>query len=418
MRKVMAVARREFIERVRTKGFWIAMALGPMVFAAMILLPAMLMRGGAARSIVVVDGTTGGLGARITEIIDSSAAFDAIRIPDGPNVTDSLTKEVVAKRLHGFLVLPADIVESARAEYRASSVSGFEANERLERALRQSILVARLERAGVDPRVVARATPRVELDTRKISRGKTTEQTAVQSFALAYIMAMMLFMSIIVYGTGIMTSVLEEKSSKVIEVLISSVTPMELMAGKLGGVGAVSLVQFGVWGASMQLMLSQRSALMRGMSTNDVASVFQLPSVTAGTALIVVLFFIGGFLLYSAMYAAVGAMSNNLQEAQQAGQPITYALMVGLFGMFAMLNNPNSTVATVLSFVPFTAPIIVPVRWTAGNLQPAEVALAFVSLLVGVLAVVWIAGRIYRVGILMTGKRPSLRELVRWVRTA
>ena len=418
MHKIMAVMRREFIERVRTRGFWIGTALGPVLFAAMILMPTLLMRGGGSRTIVVVDGTAGGLGERITQLIDSSAIFDATRVVDGPNVTDSLTREVAAKRLHGFLVLPADLVESARAEYRATSVAGFEANERLERALRQAILAVRLERAGVDPTVVTRATPRVELDTRKISRGKTTEQTAFQSFALAYIMAMMLFMSILIYGAGIMTAVLEEKSSKVIEVLISSVRPMELMAGKLMGVGAVSLVQFGVWGASMQLMLSQRSALMSSMSGNNVASIFQLPSLTAGTALIVVLFFLGGFLLYSAMFAAVGAMSNNLQEAQQAVQPINLTLMVGLFGMFAMLNNPNSTVATVLSFVPFTAPIIVPVRWTAGNLAPTEVALAFVSLLLGVLAVLWIAGRIYRVGILMTGKRPSIRELVRWVRTA
>jgi len=270
----------------------------------------------------------------------------------------------------------------------------------------------------VDPSVVARATPRVELDTRKISRGKTTDQTAVQSFALAYIMAMMLFMSILVYGNGMMSSVLEEKTSKVIELLVSSVKPMELMAGKLLGVGAVSLVQFGVWGASMQLMLSQRGALMGSMSGNNAATIFQLPSLGAGTTLIVILFFVGGFLLYSAMYAAVGAMSSNHQEAQQAVQPITYMLMVGLFGMFAMLNNPNSTVAIVLSFIPFTAPIIVPVRWTTGNLAPAEVALAFLTLILGVLGVLWIAGRIYRVGILMTGKRPTMRELVRWVRTA
>jgi ABC-2 type transport system permease protein len=240
----------------------------------------------------------------------------------------------------------------------------------------------------------------------------------VQSFAVAYIMAMVLFMSILIYGSGIMTSVLEEKSSKVIEVLVSSVKPMELMAGKLLGVGAVSLVQFGVWGASMQLMMSQRSALMRSMGGNEVASVFQLPSLSAGTAAIVIVFFLGGFLLYSAMYAAVGAMSNNLQEAQQAVQPVNMALMVGLFGMFAMLNNPSSTVAMVLSFIPFTAPIIVPVRWTAGNLPLWEVAVAFVLLMLGILAVIWVAGRIYRVGILMTGKRPTVRELMRWVRTA
>jgi ABC-2 type transport system permease protein len=410
--------RREFIERVRTKGFWIGTALGPILFAGMILLPAMLMRGGGSRRIVVLDGTHGPLGQEVTVALDTTAAFDATRILDAPGVAESLTAEVEAKRLQGFLVLPADLLESASAEYRASNVSGFEAVERMQRTLRQVLLGARLERAGVDPAIVARATPRVHLETRKIAGGKTTGQTAVQSFAIAYIMAMVLFMSILLYGAGIMSSVLEEKSSKVVEVLVSSLRPFELLAGKLIGAGAVSLVQFGVWGASMQLMLSQRSALMSRLGSNEVASIFQLPPLPLSTAVIVVAFFLGGFMLYAAMYAAVGAMSSNLQEAQQAVQPVNLTLMVGLFGMFAMLNNPTSTVAMVLSFLPFTAPIIVPVRWTAGNLPWWEVGVAFTLLLLGVAAIVWVAGRIFRVGILMTGKRPSMRELVRWVRTA
>lgn len=411
--------RREFVERIRTKGFWIGTLLGPVLFAAMILLPTLLMMsGGGARRIVVVDGTDSEIGARITATLDSSAAFDATRQAARPGIVDSLTAEVRAKRLHGFLVLPANLVDSAAAEYRASSVSGFEASERLERTLRQAVLAVRLERAGVDPAVVARATPRIQLDTKKITERETTGQSAVQSFALAYIMAMVLFMAILIYGAGIMTSVLEEKSSKIVEVLVSSLRPFSLLTGKLVGVGAVSLVQFGVWGGSMQLMMSQRSALMSRMGGTEAMTLFQLPPVSGSTALIVVVFFVGGFLLYSSMYAAVGAMSNNLQEAQQAVQPVNILLMVGLFGMFAMLNNPGSTVARVLSFIPFTAPIIVPVRWTAGSLPWWEVGVALLFLLLGIVGIVWVASRIYRVGILMTGKRPSIKELLRWVRTA
>ena len=418
MRKVWAVIRREFYERVRTKGFWIGTLLGPVFFAALILLPTMLMTKSGTRNIAVVDGTGSDVGARITHLLDSSRTFSAVRVPDGPGVADSLTQEVVAKRLSGFLILPSDLVATARAEYRGSTVSGFEANERLERVLRQAILTTRLEQAGVDPNVVARATPSVELDTKKISRGKTTTESATQSFALAYIMAMILYMSILIYGMGVMTSVLEEKTSKVIEVLASSLRPFQLLAGKLFGVAAVSLLQFLIWGGSMQLMMSQRSALMASAGGGEAATLFQLPPISSTTAVIVVFFFLGGFLLYAAMFAAVGAMSNNLQEAQQAAQPVSMLLVVGLISMFALLNNPSSTYAIVLSFIPFTAPIIMPVRWTAGSLPLWEVALAMLMLVLGILGVVWAAGRVYRIGILMTGKRPSIKDLVRWVRTA
>ena len=415
MSKVTAVVRREFIERVRTKGFWIATVLGPMLLAALIVLPGKLMQGGGSRRIVVVDGGAVELGARITALLDSSDAFDAVRVADGPRVADSLEAEVRAKRLEGFLLLPADLVETARAEYRGSSVSGFEANERLERVLRQTVLAVRLERAGVDPTVVERANPRVALETKKIARGKTTSQSAVQAFALAYVMAMVLYMSILIYGMGVMTSVLEEKTSKIVELLVSSMRPFQLLLGKLLGVASVSLVQFLIWIGFMKVILSQRGGLTSG---GGASAIFQLPPVPLTTGLIVVFFFVGGFLLYASMFAAVGAMSNNLQEAQQAAQPISMLLVVALISMFSLLNSPSSTYAIVLSFIPFTAPIIMPVRWAAGSVASWEVALAMAMLVGGVLGIVWVAGRIYRIGILMTGKRPSLKDLARWVRTA
>jgi ABC-2 type transport system permease protein len=385
-------------------------------FAALILLPAKLMTSGGSKTIVVVDGSGSEIGSRITLRLDSTSLFAATRLADGPEVVDSLTREVGAKRLDGFLILVPDVVDAAKAEYRGSSVSGLEAMETLQRVLRQSILETRLQRAGVDPAVVARATPRVALETKKISGSTTRGERAGQSFALAYIMAMILYMAILLYGMGVMTSVLEEKTTKIVEVLVSSLRPFELLSGKLIGVGAVSLFQFLVWGGSLRLIMSQRSAVMG--SPGGAASFFQLPSIPTSTIVIIICFFIGGFLLYSSMFAAVGAMSNNLQEAQQAAQPITMLLVVGLISMFAMLNNPSSPYAIALSFIPFTAPIIMPVRWTAGSLPVWEVVASFITLVLGIMAIIWVAARIYRVGILMTGKRPSIKELVRWVRTA
>jgi ABC-2 type transport system permease protein len=143
-----------------------------------------------------------------------------------------------------------------------------------------------------------------------------------------------------------------------------------------------------------------------------------MPHVNGSTAAIFIAYFLGGFLLYSAMFAAVGAMSSNEQEARQAQQPVVMLLVASFISMFAMLNDPGSTLSVSLSMIPFSAPIAMPVRWAAGNLPLSEVAMSLAILTLAILGVTWVAARIYRVGILMTGKRPNIKELVRWVRAA
>lgn len=419
MRKIGAVIRREFVERVRQKWFWIMALLGPVIFGALFFLPTLLARGGGVKHIVVVDGTTSSFGAQVTERLNQAkAVFQAVRIPAGGNTVDSLTAEVGAKRIDGFLILSDAAVDSGRAEYRASNVSSFVARGTLEGTIRELVNATRLEREGVDPAVVARARIPITLDTKKISGGKTTGESAAQSFTLAYFMAFILYFAILVYGINVMSSVLEEKTTRIVEVLVSSLRPFELMLGKVLGVGAVSVFQFLIWGVSGRLLVAQRHRLVGEAGLGDGGQVWQLPNVTGETALIFVGYFIGGFLLYSAMFAAVGAMSSNEQEARQAQQPVMYLLMISFFSMFAMINDPGSTLSVTLSLIPFTSPIAMPVRWASGNLPVHEVALSLGILFVSIIGVTWIASRIYRVGILMTGKRPSIRELVRWVRAA
>lgn len=419
MRKVWAVIRREFIERVRTKWFWISAILGPVFFAAIILVPVLLSRGGGIRRIAVVDGARSGFGTQVAEALSAGRSFRAQTIPAGVGVLDSLTAQVEAKQLDGFLILPDDVIETGRAEYRGSNVSSIQAVEDLQRALNRLVVKARLEREGVNPAVVDRAQIRMNLETKKISRGRTTAESAGGSFMLAYIMAILLFMAILLYGVNVMSSVLEEKTNRIMEVLVSSLKPFEMMLGKVLGVGAVSFFQFLIWGISARLMLSQRQSLIRMMGGDaDASRAFQMPPIPATTIAVFLAFFLGGFLLYSAMFAAVGALSGNEQEARQAQQPVTYLLMISYLSIFALTNDPNSTFSVSLSLIPFTSPIAMPVRWTAGSLPVSEVLASLALLALGIVAVTWVAARIYRVGILMTGKRPTLKELVRWVRAA
>ena len=417
MRKVWAVIRREFVERVRSKWFWISALLGPVFFGGMIVVPVLLAGAGGTRRIAVVDGTTGAFGARVVAELRHGKIFRATRVPAGAGVVDSVTQLVGAKQLDGFLIVTDAVVETGTAEYRASNVSSFRDVAELQDVLARLAVAARLERQGVDPTLVGRAQLRISLKTKKISGSKTTGESAAQSFALAYVMGVVLFLVITIYGVNVMSSVVEEKTTRIVEVLVSSLRPFQLMIGKVLGVGAVSLFQFVLWGLGAKLLLSQRRALLAGLGGVDEArQVFQMPHLSAATLGVFLSYFLGGFFLYSAMYAAVGAMSSNEQEARQAQQPVMFLLLIAYVSMFGLTNNPESTYAVTLSLIPFTAPIAMPVRWAASTVPVDELAGSLGLLLTGIVAVTWVAARIYRVGILMTGKRPNIKELVRWVR--
>jgi len=419
VRKIWAVIRREFVERVRSKWFWVSAILGPRFFAAIVIIPLHFAAAGGTKAIVVVDGTTSGFGARVADSLarDSAFTFAGLTTPRS-GVLDSLAQEVGAHRLDGFLVVTDATVERGTAEYHASNVSSFRDIDELRAVLAALALNARLERAGVDPGTVSRAQRPIKLETKKISGSKTTGESSEQSFWLAYVMSIVLFIVIAVYGVNVMSSVLEEKTTRIVEVLVSSLRPFELMLGKVVGVGSVSIFQFAIWGLGGRLVLSQRAALVGNLSPGDVGreAAFQLPPVPAATVAVFLTYFLGGFFLYSAMFAAVGAMSSNEQEARQAQQPVVFLLMIAYLSVFALANNPGSMYAVVLSLVPFTSPIAMPVRWAAGSVGLNELVGSLVLLGAGIGVVTWIAARIYRVGILMTGKRPNLRELVRWVR--
>lgn len=414
MNKIFAIVRREFVERVRQRWFWVMALLGPLLFGALMVIPALLIGSASLKHIAIVDASSQGLGVAVARQLDTSKV-QAVQVAPGAKVVDSLMQAVSAKQLDGFLMVSDALVDSGNAEYRASNVSSFVTNGTIEAALQGVASRIKLEREGVNPQAIARAQVHVELATTKISNGKATGESAAQSFSLAYFMGIILYIAILLYGINVMSSVLEEKTTRIVEVLISSVKPFQLMLGKVIGVGAVSLFQFLIWGVAGRWLFSMRGQFGAGSGGQ---SPFQVPHISLDTGLIFLAYFLGGFMLYSAMFAAVGAMSSNEQEARQAQQPVSMLLILSYISMFGMLNDPNSTYAVTLSLIPFTSPIAMPVRWAAGNLPIREVIASLALLIIGILAVTWVASRIYRVGILMTGKRPNPKELLRWIRTA
>ena len=414
MRKVLAIIRREFIERVRTKWFWVGTILGPLLMVGLIGFQILLAgRRGGDRRIVVVDGTTTAFGQHLVRQLQTNVPrFHLARVPTRAGVADSLLTEVVGKQLDGFLLVSDSTIDFGTAEYRGSNVSSIADMEELQGTLRRLVFAARLERRGIDTLLVRQAEIPLRLATHKISGTKLTGESGEQSFMVGFGMAILLFVAILIYGVNVMSSVLEEKTTRVVELLISSLRPFQLMVGKVLGAGAVGLVQLTVWVGSARLL----SGAKYRVAGATAGAGFTFPNIPTTTLLVFVLYFLLGYFLYAAIYAAVGAMSSTESEARQAQVPVQLLLMIPYVSFFALLNDPNSSLAVWMTMIPFWSPIATPVRWGATPIPVVQMVASIGFLVVAVLVVTWLAARIYRVGILMTGKRPNLKEMVRWIR--
>ena len=426
MHKVWVIIRREFVERVRSKWFVIGTILGPVLMGATIVLPIVLVgQGGIRRTIVVVDATQAEVGRRVVELLGQAELIRATRVAAEPadvrRTADSLAPYVGLEAIDGFLILTDATVDSGRAEYRGSNAASLGDMRLLQGALRQVVVAERLRRLGVDPDVVTRADIPVALATVTIRGGEVTGESGEATFFLAYVVWFLLYISIMLYGVQVMSSVVEEKATRMVEVLVSSVEPFRLLAGKIVGVGAVGLLQMSIWGVCGKLVLDYRVSLVRllGSRGEDAAgalAALAMPEVPVGMIFVSLSYFLLGYFLYAAMFGAVAAMVNSEAEARQAQIPVVLLLMVPSVMMVGILAAPNGSLARVLSQIPFTSPIAMPVRWASAPVSPAELGASLALLVAAVLGTAWIAGRIYRVGILMYGKKPGLREIVRWVK--
>jgi ABC-2 type transport system permease protein len=424
MGKIWVVIRREFVERVRTKWFIISTVLGPVLMFAFIAVPLIMARRGAReRAIVVVDGSSTGFGQRLTASLEQAPAIRATWLPTSVDrletAADSLVEMIGLKAIDGFVIATDEAVDDGKAEYRGANVTSPRDMQLLSNLIEEAIFTERLGRAGVDPAVVRQARIPLQFRTLKVAGSRTTSSSGEGSFILAYVIWLLLYMGILLYGVNVMGSVVEEKSSRIVEVLISSLRPFELLAGKVIGVGGVGLFQFALWGAFGAVMVDRRELVVRLLGESVPGGELPaFPEVPLGTVVVFLLFFLLGYFLYAAMFAAVGAMTGSEQEARQAANVVVMLLVLPSVLMIGILNDPDGSMAVTLSLIPFTSPIAMPVRWAAAEVPTNELALALTFLALALVGVTWVAGRIYRVGILMYGKRPGFGELLRWVRAA
>jgi ABC-2 type transport system permease protein len=284
----------------------------------------------------------------------------------------------------------------------------------LQRVTTGAIQAERLARAGLTPDDAADVVRPVDIIATRLSRGGAEGAGALSTFFFAYGVAMLIYFLIVLYGQNVMRSVLEEKTSRIAEVIVSTVKASHLMLGKVAGVSAVALTQVAIWGTLFVLAATQTDVLAaRAGVPMDVLASLNVP---LGTTLALGAFFLLGFLLYASIYAAVGAAVSTEQEAQQLVLPVLLPLVVPLLFLVPLASDPQGTAATVLGLIPLTSPIATPMRMAATELPVGHVVTSLLLLALAVVAAIWLAGRVYRVGILSTGRRPSMRELVRWMR--
>jgi ABC-2 type transport system permease protein len=416
MKSLIPVFKREYLQRVRSRWFIFGTFLAPALLLGMMVVPMVLETRSqeTKRNVALVD-ETGVLSKEVTPRLEE-AGFTVRQ--ETPDREEALRQEVTAGDLGGFIVLPEAALTRGLVEYHGRQGPGAVTGLTLRNIVAQAALEARLEAAGdaLDLRAILSGG---ELEVVLMESGGGGASENDPKFAGAFGGAMLLYMVILLYAVAVMRATLEEKTSRVVEILISSVKPSELMLGKILGVGSVGLTQLVVWVTLGILALTMGLPAVMAAQPDllDPDTIAQaLPGV--GLSALFVGLFLGGYFIYAALYAAVGAMCSTEEEAQQAHLPVMMLLIVPIMFLMPVIENPNSPMAVAASLVPFFSPVLMYARAATGAVPMWQIVTALALLIVGVWVVAWLAGRIYRVGILMQGKRPTLPELWRWVRAA
>jgi ABC-2 type transport system permease protein len=411
-KKIGAVVKREYTEHIRRKAFWIFTILMPLIWVGFFAISILTQtRASGTKRITVIDPTGKYFAPLQADIATSKhqnrfqltnaqippAGIDALRA--------SLRKQIDAKTIDGYLLLDPVSIDKGFVIYRASSVSDFTYQELLERHLNHVLLSERLAEQGLKPAAIADLQKTVSIDAKRADEKETG------GFLVSMIFFVFLYITLIQYGMYNLRGVIEEKSNRIVELVISSVRPIELMLGKIFGIGLVGLTQYAIWS-----ILAANVALMSGTGLAAMIGSSQMPTIPASTIAYFVLFFILGYFLYASIYTAIGAPFNSDQEAQQLSM-IPTLMIVSIWGFWGMIvNNPNSTFSTVLSLIPFLTPMVMFFRVTLAPVPAWQVALSVVLMLISIVGMAWFAGKIYRVGILMYGKKPTVPEILRWMR--
>lgn len=419
--KVQHIIRREYLENVRRKSFIVSTMLVPLLMTAFFVLPllfALFVPDRQYRVTVVdqVGGVAAEVAAALTDSLKNGDPKYVLQTIDAPGDRFDAERETcIAAVQRGevdiVVAIPSSVLTDGKAEYVTQEARNFNIFERFTDVVSDAVVARRLAAEGFDFARVATLTERVEMDMSRVSAaGDVEEKNFLAEYGLVFVFVMILYMAIFSWGVTISRSIVEEKGSRVIEVLLSSLTPRDLMLGKLVGVGLAGMTQLSIW-AVVGLAMSGYAAT----SAFAMMSSFEIPPAVFGYLM---LYFLLGFLLYSALFMTVGAACSTEQDAQQFQGLITLPMIVPLMTLMLLIQNPASTFAVVLSLIPLFAPMMMLARIILLEPPMWQILLSIALLLATIYLSIIFAARVFRVGILIYGKRPNLRELIHWYKLA
>ena len=455
MNKLLAIIKREYLQRVRTKFFIIMTVLGPLMLVVFTVVPGLLvgMKTGDTR-IAIVDQTegaklyepmregllnpdrdneeddnkqnlAGSVNANQKDRMEKAGksftgSFRVEEVKLNGRPLEDLRRELNARigrdELEGYLVIPSDILTNSKSKpaYYGRNVGEFMTSQQIQSRLNTAVRRQRLLAEGVKVQDVDALSKSVGIATYPVNeKGQEGAQDSGAGFVLVFIIAFLIYMTVLLYGQVVLGAIVEEKETRIAEILFSSVRPFYLMLGKLIGVSLMALTQLGIWVAAFGVVAAYvlPALTARGMEVN-------LPHLRPVFFVYFFLFFGLGYFIYATIYVLVGSMVTTTQEGGQMAMPIVFLLMAGLYMAFPVIRAPNSSFAFWVSMVPFFAPITMMVRIVSQQPPFWQIALSFSIGCVTVVLLLWLASRIYRIGMLMYGKKATIPEVARWVRQA
>lgn len=408
MSKILTVIAREYLERVRSRSFVIGTVIGPLMMSMFIVIPMLTAGRGLddARTVAVIDRSG----------LPATALADALKADGRRNVTlapvavgpggeavavAEMERMIMEGRAGSGMLVPEDFIATGKASFYSKSVSAaFVRDDILKPALARVLREERFARAQVPDSLYTYLSGKLDWDSVTISEeGGRRRQNDAVSFGSAVVLIMIIYMMVLMYGNHTLTAVIEEKNSRMAEVLLSSVAPENLMLGKVMGIGLAGLTQFGIWAGTF-FVLSLRGVTIGDMS---IGAGFLTPVVLVSF----VMFFLLGFFLYATLYAGIGAMCNQIQDAQQFNLPLMMGLIIPMTMMGAVIREPNSLAVTIFSLVPLCAPVLMFMRVCVETPPLWQVVLSWVLLAGSIWLAARGAGKLFRIGILMYGQSPT-----------
>ncbi|MDH3215265.1 MAG: ABC transporter permease [Candidatus Krumholzibacteria bacterium] len=419
--KTWYIIKREYLENLRKKSFIISTILAPIILLGFYAIPilAVFFVPGDQISIAVLD-RTGRVGEDfVTSLCDTlkdgrpryQATVHGAEGGGFDERKDMLIARITSGALDVLIELPVDALESGTVNYISKDVFNENTMDDLRDKLNPVIVNQRLAGRGLDYDQISALTQRINLNENKITKsGVLEEEQVVGRLIMVVVFVMILYMTLLSWGMSVQRAIIEEKSSRVIEVMLSSVEPRDLFLGKIIGVGSLGLTQLAIWSV-LFLAVGLSSAVYTAGFMNFV-------QINPMDIVYFLVFFVLGFMIYSALFTIIGAVCSTEQDAQQLQTIVVLPLVLPIMMMFFVIQNPNATLSVVLSYVPLFTPMLMLARIGVSEPSLWEVWLSIAILVISIYAVTLFSARVFRVGILMYGKRPGLREIIRWSRYA